>query len=1065
MNYRILNIPLVLLAAFLLGAGISTDSYSQKKDNLGKEFYLAFGPNEGSNDSENLFALYITGPVSATGYVEVPAIGFRQNFTVIPGQIQTIDLPNGRVFGDPTVEITELQAETIVRGMAVHVVADTEIAVYGMNHKMFSSDAFMALPIDVLGTEYRTMNYQSSLVDVGGQSNNIPGQFWVVAIFDSTNITMSLNARSANGKPAKTPFSILLNKGDVYLIQVDPDQRGNDLTGSHIESDLPLAVFTGHMRAGIPEGYNNVGSKRPSRDHLVEQLPPISSWGDSALVIPYSTSDNPDVVRIVSAEDTNTITVNGVVVATLNAGQFYEIKQLAIPTAISATNPILVGQYMHTSVYGINQGPGDPEPYGDPALALVYPVEQFTTGYTFISIVDQTAFTGNFINIVVEQSGVTGLLLDGVQVPPASFNAVPGSTYVYAQVRLAQGTHNITGPKPFGITVYALGNVDSYAYTGGTLLKTITPFKTDDIVIDFGDRPLNQRDWSGMWDSVVSLQNISADPLTIFYFQRRTGDTSNFLVTAPKPPHLIPAFVTDSMTLRFNPLGVPNIRRRTTINAKTEHLRAYVVDVYGRGVVGLPMSYSDSATKTKVDTIYFGIHGENSPPIDRSFYLGNTGTAALNVHSYSISGPNAADFSVVSSEDGALNPLSLPFTIGLNSAKPIKVTVRFTPGTPRAPRVAYLDINDSDKVDRRVVLLAIVDTVTIASVTPVAFDTLYICDEQDKSIRFTNNNTFSVTLERIVLSGSQEFIILDQLPLVIPPNSSRNVRIRFAPNSPGIFTATLTSYFDLPTGATQTLGLSAVGLEPEPFFWAPRNIHILAEEEVLYPIYARVDLARMVSKTYTVEINYDPTHLTDIDVVQDNTLSLYGYFMIDGYELGSRKYTFETVDGSIMRGGGPEETRPLLFIKFKSSLNGEDRLTIHDAVDINYTVTFKNSPLPVYCQAQSTLPGRITIDSSCADVHIVKRLPDPFATYIHQPTPNPASNGYIDAKFDVPTETAVKLVLVDALGQIAGEVVNEVRQQGRYTAHISTAGLANGIYTLRLEAAGVVKFRKVIVSK
>ena len=37
--------------------------------------------------------------------------------------------------------------------------------------------------------------------------------------------------------------------------------KGNDLTGSLIESDLPLAVFTGHMRAGIPEGFNNVESK------------------------------------------------------------------------------------------------------------------------------------------------------------------------------------------------------------------------------------------------------------------------------------------------------------------------------------------------------------------------------------------------------------------------------------------------------------------------------------------------------------------------------------------------------------------------------------------------------------------------------------------------------------------------------------------------------------------------------------------------------------------------------------------------------------------------------------
>lgn len=1061
MNYRLTNYPLVLLVAFLLGAGIVTDSHAQKKDNLGKEFYVAFGPNQGSGaESENLFALYITSPTLATGYVEVVALGFRRDFIITPGQITTISLPSGESPGALTVEITN--PESVIRDMSVHIIADTEITVYGMSHKEYSSDAFMALPIDVLGTEYRTMCYQSSVTNTG----SIPGEFWMVAIMDSTNVTITPNAITGLGKPTKLPFTVLLNKGDSYLVMGEANETGNDLTGSLIESDLPLAVFSGHMRAGIPEGFNNVGSNppRPSRDHLVEQLPPVSAWGDSALVIPYFTSDYPDVVRIVSAEDNNTITVNGTVVGTFNAGEFHEINQLSAAASISATNPILVGQYMHTSKYGLSQF-GQPDPYGDPALALCYPVEQFATGYTFILIENTDAFKGNFVNIVVDQSGVAGMILNGNPVNPTDFKPIPGSSFVYAQLSLPQGTHNISGPKPFGITVYALGNVDSYAYTGGTLLKTITPFKTDDIVIDFGDRPLNQRDWSGEWDSVVSLQNISSDPLTIFNFQLRVGDITNFSVEKPTPPHNIPAFVTDSMTLRFSPNGVPNIRRHTTINAKTEHLRAYVVDVYGKGVVGLPMSYVDSNVKTRIDTIYFGIHGENSPPIDKFFYLGNTGTAPLNVHEMKISGPDAKDFSVLGSEDVSTNPLNVPYVVGMNPDKPARVNLRFTPSNPRAPRLAFLDINDSDKVDRRVVLIAIVDSVTVATVTPVVFDSLYICDLQDKVITITNANTFSVTLQRIDMVGAPEFIVLDALPIVIGSNSSRMVRIRFAPNSPGVFSASLTAYFDLPTNSTQTLSLTAVGKEPVPFFWAPRNIHILAEEEVLYPIYAKVDLARMVSKSYTIDINYDPTHLVDLDVVQDNTLSLFGYFMINGFNPGSREYIFETADGSIMRGGGEEETRPLIYIKFKSMLNGDDRLTVSDAVDINYTVTFNGSPLPVFCQAQSALPGRITIDSSCADVHIVKGLPDPFETYIHQPTPNPATSGYIDTKFDIPTETAVKMVLVDALGQIASEVVNEVRQQGRYTAHISTTGLANGIYTLRLEAAGVVKFRKIIVSK
>lgn len=1063
MKYRRINHSFVFFLVLLIGVGSSVVSRAQKKDNLGKEFYVAFAQNnEGgfqSNSPENLFALYITGPVTASGYVEVPAIGFRENFVTTPGQITVITLPDGGS-GGPTVEI--IDPEQVIKGMGVHIVADTEVAVYGMSHKRYTSDAFMALPIDVLGTEYRAMSYQSSMYFQQGGDAHTPGEFWFVATKDSTNVTITPTARTSTAKPANIPFRVLMNKGDVYMVHGDKNQAGNDVTGSLVESDLPLAVFSGHVRVGMPEGFNNVDRLTPSRDHLIEQLPPVSAWGDSAIVIPYATADSPDVVRVVSAEDNNTITINGAVVGTYNAGDFYEIKALRQPTVIQATNPILVGQYAHTSVYGIQSFES---PYGDPALSLCYPVEQFTTDYTFVLIEDTGAFIGNFINVVVDQSGVAGMILDGNPVNPADFKPIPGSTFVYGQLELPQGTHNISGPKPFGITVYALGNVDSYAYTGGTLLKTITPFKTDDIVIDFGDRLLNQRDWSGMWDSVVSLQNISSDPLTIFGFQLRLGDINNFSVERPTPPYNIPAFVTDSMTLRFNPDSIPNIRRHTTINAKTEHLRAYVVDVYGRGVVGLPMTYADTTQQTKVDTIYFGIHGENSPPVDKYFYLGNSGTGPLTVHEMKISGPDAKDFTILGSEGTGSSPLSLPYVVGMSPEPPARVNLRFTPSNPRAPRVAYIDINDSDKVDRRIVLVAIVDTVTVASVMPVIFDSLYICDIQDKVITITNNNSFAVTLQSITLTGSPEFIILDPTPILISPNSSRYIRIRFAPNSPGLFTASLTAYFDLPANAVQSLSLTAIGKEPIPFFWAPRNIHILAEEEILYPIYAKVDLARMVSRSYTLDISYDPSHLTDIDIVQENTLSLFGYFIADGFDPGQRKYIYQTADNSIITGGGEDETKPLIFIRFRSLLGDKDRLSISESVDINYNVTFAGSPVPVHCQTQSALPGRIIIDSSCADVHIVKRLPLPFETYIHQPTPNPASNGYIDAVFDIPIETSVKMVLVDALGQIAGEYVNEVRKQGRYTAHISTSGLSNGLYTLRLEAAGDVKFRKIIVSK
>jgi len=453
---------------------LPVSSIAQKKSNQGKEFYIVFGENQGGqlgqDEDQNFFALFITSKVATSGTVEVSGLGFTQNFTTAPGEITTIELPDGKRIGDPTVEVTfgNNQEEKALEGIAVHITSNDDIAVFGMNHKMYSSDAFMALPVEVLGIEYRVMCYQTSLPSSG----ITPGEFWIAAVKDSTNITITPSALTRQGITAGTQIKILLYKGDVYLVQGDPSDGLNDLTGSHIEADKPIAVFSGHVRTQIPFNAVNANSGgQTSRDHLCEQLSPVNTWGDSVLVIPYKSDSLPDLVRILSSNDGNVLSINGATVKTLNAGEFYEIKSLQGPISIHATSPILVGQYLHTSKNGLSSPPT--QPYGDPAFSLVFSVEQFDTSYTFM--LDQNpTFTGNFINIVADPAGISTMILDGnpIMASPysASFLPIPGSNYVYAQISFTasqQGAHTIHSAKPFGVTVYAMGPVDSYAFPGG----------------------------------------------------------------------------------------------------------------------------------------------------------------------------------------------------------------------------------------------------------------------------------------------------------------------------------------------------------------------------------------------------------------------------------------------------------------------------------------------------------------------------------------------------------------------------------------------------------------------
>lgn len=445
---------------FLFCAILAVYASAQKKDNLGKEYYLAFGPNEGSNDNENVFALYLTGPVATSVTIEVPVLSYKQNFNVTPAEVTKVLLPNGANFG-PTVEVTA--SETVVKGMGIHILANTEIAVYGMNHKLYSSDVFMALPIDVLGKEYRTLNYQSSLVSAFGSSNNIPGQFWMVAVVDSTDITITPNDTTSSGRPPRESFEVRLDKGDVYLVQGNADRRGNDLTGSLVESNKPIAVFSGHMRAGIPEGFNNIGTTRPSRDHLVEQLPPINLWGNEMIVVPYESSDSPDVVRILSATNGNIVSINNGIILPLNAGEFYEIPALPEPSVIQSEFPILVGQYMHTSLYGISQ-PGTPDPYGDPAFSLVPPLIQASGKQYVVVVGDTISIKSQFLTIVSIADSLTNLTVDSLPISSSVIKTIGSTEYGYVSLPILPGVHAISLNVPYSMNVYGLGPVDSYSY-------------------------------------------------------------------------------------------------------------------------------------------------------------------------------------------------------------------------------------------------------------------------------------------------------------------------------------------------------------------------------------------------------------------------------------------------------------------------------------------------------------------------------------------------------------------------------------------------------------------------
>ena len=122
--------------------------------NSGREFWLAFNRNV-QDDWDAALTLFVTAPTDTSGTVEVPGLGFSTPFEVTAGEVTSIGLPPEASLPNTTYEDRKVP-------LAVRVVAEDEVTVYGLNYIPFTTDAFLALPVDALGTDYRTLSYASN---------------------------------------------------------------------------------------------------------------------------------------------------------------------------------------------------------------------------------------------------------------------------------------------------------------------------------------------------------------------------------------------------------------------------------------------------------------------------------------------------------------------------------------------------------------------------------------------------------------------------------------------------------------------------------------------------------------------------------------------------------------------------------------------------------------------------------------------------------------------------------------------------------------------------------------
>lgn len=349
------------------------------------------------------------------------------------------------------------------------------------NAGVFSNDASLLLPATSLGTEYIVLGWPT----VTGTGASLKAFVTIAAVTEgTTSVTVTSPVRTDPGRSGTpgalspgVPQTFELQRGQVLSFTTGTDSA--DLTGMEIVATEPIAVFAGSECANIPLDNQYC-------DHLEEQLTSIDTWDRDFVLARFKPRGRePDVVRILGSVDGTTIRVNpnvaGMDGRTIDRGEFveFEITQNHI---VGATQPISVAQFMVGSSYpGADNGcdrsgfggsscaiPATCDSgsaIGDPASVMLVPASQFRDEYILLT---PTGYEQDFITIVAE-AGVA------VQVDGRDVSATRTGVGVWEviQVAVADGVHNVTSSRPFGLVAYGYDCDVSYAYPGGLDLESL----------------------------------------------------------------------------------------------------------------------------------------------------------------------------------------------------------------------------------------------------------------------------------------------------------------------------------------------------------------------------------------------------------------------------------------------------------------------------------------------------------------------------------------------------------------------------------------------------------------
>ena len=412
----------ILLILFILLL-FSGTAFSQAFITKGTDFWLCTPWNTSGN---NNIEVIISSETSTSGTITSP-MGLSVPFTVAPGSPFTTIIPS-------TYAVTASQT---LENKGIRVQSLADVTVQSISSAAGGGDGVTVLPITALGTEYRVTTFRTlnwgTMVIVGTQNG--------------TSLTITPTQNTLAGNAAGVPFNVTINEGQTYMVKAS-----SDLSGSHVTSSAPINVF-GHNRcSNIPSG--------SYCDFIWAQCIPISNWGTEYVTGHLAGRTNTtDYYKVVAHTNGTQVYFNGGLVATLNAGQYYQ-NAFSGGNYITSNHPISVTQCARSKFHAPSSGAGDP------AMIQLIPSINYGKQYRF-STGAVAYMSSQYITIVTKTINTGLATLDGGGL--GGWTTIGTSGWSYTTRSLSNGEHILQSDSAINGYLVGWGSVTSYGlFLGAT---------------------------------------------------------------------------------------------------------------------------------------------------------------------------------------------------------------------------------------------------------------------------------------------------------------------------------------------------------------------------------------------------------------------------------------------------------------------------------------------------------------------------------------------------------------------------------------------------------------------